>query len=46
MDHADRWRQAGATHLTVNTMGAGLGSVDAHLEALTAAGAALGLPTA
>jgi probable F420-dependent oxidoreductase len=33
-DHADRWRKIGATHLTVNTMGAGLGSVDAHLEAL------------
>jgi probable F420-dependent oxidoreductase len=45
-DHADRWRQAGATHVSVNTMGAGLGSVDGHLKALTAAGAALGLPTA
>jgi probable F420-dependent oxidoreductase len=36
-DHADRWRKIGATHLTVNTMGAGLGSVDAHLEALATA---------
>ncbi len=36
-DHAGRWRAIGATHLTVNTMGAGLGSVDAHLDALTSA---------
>jgi hypothetical protein len=28
------WRAAGASHLTINTMGAGLASVDAHLEAL------------
>jgi probable F420-dependent oxidoreductase len=32
-----QWRDAGATHLSVNTMGAGLGSVDAHLAALTEA---------
>ncbi|HXQ44862.1 MAG TPA: LLM class F420-dependent oxidoreductase [Acidimicrobiales bacterium] len=36
-DHARRWRAIGATHLTVNTMGAGLGSVDGHLDALTSA---------
>jgi len=30
----EAWRAAGATHLTVNTMGAGLGTVDAHLEVL------------
>ena len=41
IDHAGRWRAAGATHLTVNTMGAGLGSVDGHLEALTRAARAL-----
>jgi probable F420-dependent oxidoreductase len=32
-----QWREAGATHVSVNTMGAGLGSVDGHLAALTAA---------
>ena len=42
-DHADRWRRIGATHLSVNTMGAGLGSVDAHLGALATAADALGL---
>jgi probable F420-dependent oxidoreductase len=41
--HAGRWRDAGATHIAVNTMGAGLGSVDGHLEALAAAAAALEL---
>jgi probable F420-dependent oxidoreductase len=41
--HAGRWRDAGATHTAVNTMGAGLGSVDGHLEALAAAAAALEL---
>ncbi|MEU8382846.1 LLM class F420-dependent oxidoreductase [Streptosporangium sp. NPDC048865] len=33
---ARRWREAGATHLAVNTMNAGLGSVDDHLAALSA----------
>ena len=42
-DHADRWRQAGATHVSVNTMGAGLESVDQHLDALATAATALGL---
>jgi len=42
-DHAGRWRAIGATHLTVNTMGAGLGSVDAHLDALASAAQVLGL---
>jgi probable F420-dependent oxidoreductase len=40
-DHADRWRKAGASHLSVNTMGSGLGSVDDHLHALAAAADAL-----
>ena len=40
-DHADRWRRIGATHLSVNTMGAGLGSVDAHLDALASCADAL-----
>lgn len=39
--HAGRWRDAGATHLAVNTMGAGLGSVDGHLGALERASEAL-----
>jgi probable F420-dependent oxidoreductase len=38
-EHAATWRDAGATHLSVNTMGAGLGTVDDHLRVLeTAAG--------
>jgi hypothetical protein len=28
------WAQAGATHVSINTMGAGLGSVDQHLAVL------------
>jgi probable F420-dependent oxidoreductase len=42
-DHIGRWRDAGATHVSVNTMGAGLGAVDGHLAVLTEAAAALGL---
>jgi hypothetical protein len=34
---AGRWRDAGATHLSVNTMGSSLGSVDDHLAALASA---------
>jgi probable F420-dependent oxidoreductase len=41
--HADRWRDAGATHISVNTMKAGLETVDAHLEALAAAAEVLGV---
>ncbi|MDQ1374417.1 MAG: hypothetical protein QOJ09_1755 [Actinomycetota bacterium] len=43
VDHAGRWERAGATHLGVNTMGAGLGGVDGHVAALREAAAALGL---
>ncbi|MGZ4689932.1 MAG: LLM class F420-dependent oxidoreductase [Acidimicrobiia bacterium] len=39
--HAGRWRDAGATHLAVNTMGAGLTSTDDHLGALEQASEAL-----
>jgi probable F420-dependent oxidoreductase len=42
-DHAERWRRIGASHLTVNTMGAGFESVDAHLDALALAADVLGL---
>jgi probable F420-dependent oxidoreductase len=34
---AQRWRDAGATHVSLNTMGAGFAGVDAHLEALARA---------
>lgn len=43
VDHAGRWRDAGATHLAVNTMGAGFQRLDEHLEALAAASDAFGL---
>ncbi len=42
-DHAGRWREAGATHIAVNTMGAGLGTVDRHLAVLESSADALGL---
>jgi hypothetical protein len=35
-----RWRDAGASHASVNTMGAGLRSADDHLAALAAAAGA------
>ena len=41
VDHAGRWRDAGATHLSINTMGAGLAAVDDHLAVLTQASEAL-----
>ena len=37
------WRQAGATHVSINTMGAGLASVDDHLDALASVSAGLTL---
>jgi probable F420-dependent oxidoreductase len=36
-EHAASWRDAGASHVSVNTMGAGLRTVDDHLRALEAA---------
>jgi probable F420-dependent oxidoreductase len=42
-DLVDRWRQAGATHLAVNTMGARLDGVEQHLAALEQAAAELSL---
>jgi probable F420-dependent oxidoreductase len=41
VDHAARWRRAGASHISVNTMRAGLESVDDHLDVLTRAAEAL-----
>jgi hypothetical protein len=43
VDHVGRWRDAGATHVSINTMNAGLGSLDDHLAALAATADALGL---
>jgi probable F420-dependent oxidoreductase len=37
----EAWRAAGATHLSVNTMGAGLSSVDDHVAALASLATAL-----
>jgi alkanesulfonate monooxygenase SsuD/methylene tetrahydromethanopterin reductase-like flavin-dependent oxidoreductase (luciferase family) len=34
VEHVGRWRAAGATHLSVNTMNVGVGGVDAHLAVL------------
>jgi hypothetical protein len=43
VDHVGRWRAAGASHVSVNTMGASLGGVDGHLDALANAAEALQL---
>jgi probable F420-dependent oxidoreductase len=40
---AEAWRALGATHLSVNTMGAGLASPQAHIEALRRVKDALGV---
>ncbi len=42
VEQVGRWREAGATHLSINTMNAGLGSVHGHLDALAAVVGALG----
>jgi probable F420-dependent oxidoreductase len=44
LDHVGRWRAAGATHVSVNTMNAYLGDVDAHLDVLATIAQELGLP--
>lgn len=41
VDHLGRWRTAGATHVSVNTMRAGLANVDDHLRVLGEVAAAL-----
>jgi probable F420-dependent oxidoreductase len=43
IDSAGHWRQAGATHVAINTMNAGLGTVDDHLRTLTKVAEELGL---
>jgi hypothetical protein len=35
-DEVAQWAEAGATHVSINTMGVGLKTVDDHLAALTA----------
>ncbi|MFG1699914.1 LLM class F420-dependent oxidoreductase [Nonomuraea sp. NPDC049309] len=40
---ARRWRESGATHIAIDTMRAGLATVDDHLAALATAAEALGL---
>ena len=46
VDHIGRWREAGATHVSINTMNAGLASIDDHLAALGATAKALALTRA
>jgi hypothetical protein len=41
--HAEFWRTHGATHVSVNTMNAGLATVDDHLAVLAQVAGALGL---
>jgi probable F420-dependent oxidoreductase len=43
VDHVGRWRDAGATHLSINTMNAGLGPVERHLDVLAEIAPALQL---
>jgi hypothetical protein len=43
VDHVGRWRAAGASHLSINTMNAGLGSIDGHIAALAETANALGI---
>ncbi|MDQ2724491.1 MAG: LLM class F420-dependent oxidoreductase [Actinomycetota bacterium] len=45
-DHGGRWRRAGATHLSVDTMRAGLETIDDHLRVLGEAAQALGVDSA
>jgi probable F420-dependent oxidoreductase len=46
VDHVGRWRDSGATHVTVNTMGAGFTDVQQHIDALAASAEALGVEPA
>jgi probable F420-dependent oxidoreductase len=41
VDEVTKWGQVGASHVSINTMGAGLKTVDDHLAALTAVADAL-----
>ncbi len=39
----DAWREAGGTHISVVTMGLGLGSVDAHVDYIASVAGALNM---
>jgi hypothetical protein len=43
LEQVQGWREAQATHVSIDTMGSDLPDLDAHLEALTSAAQALGL---
>jgi len=43
LDHVERWRGTGASHLEINTMSAGFATVDDHLAALAQVAEAVGL---
>jgi probable F420-dependent oxidoreductase len=43
IDLVGRWQAAGATHISINTLGQGYVGVDAHLDALRASAEAIGL---
>ena len=43
VDHVERWHAVGASHLSINTMRAGLGGADGHLDVLALAADAFGL---
>jgi probable F420-dependent oxidoreductase len=43
VDHVGRWQDAGATHVAVNTMNAGVGPVERHLDVLAEVAGALRL---
>jgi hypothetical protein len=42
-EQVGRWRAAGASHVSVNTMGAGLATVDDHVRVLGEIARTLGL---
>jgi probable F420-dependent oxidoreductase len=42
-EHVAGWRDVGASHLSINTMGSGLGGADGHLAVLEQAAQALGV---
>jgi probable F420-dependent oxidoreductase len=42
-DHVGRWEGAGATHVSINTMGVGLEGASAHVDAIVTAAEVLGL---
>jgi probable F420-dependent oxidoreductase len=45
LTHVETWREAGATHLSINTMNAGFGAVEGHLAVLGKIAEALELAT-